>query len=206
MNKPASQITLAEVKNRFPGVGGVFLFKTSGMCSRLFILFSLLSPSATSFSFYTWCSLCLLYWWYSDAVSHHWSVIVDNWAQVPEIGDGEIFVQIKMKNKSTPDLRSLFTLPSEVTVVELYEDNNTEPSYFRLSKPSTEVTLQDIRSWYGPSGLFFFKTMVCIFQLCSVSVSAHLIIKGERRLLLDLLPERGFPGADVDRWYYSLQS
>jgi len=109
VNIPASQITLAEVKNRFPGVGGVFLFKTS------------------------------------DTVSHHWSVIVDNWAQVPEVGDGEIFVQIKMKNK-------------KVTVVELYEDNNMEPSYFRLTKAPNDVTLQDIRAWYGSSGLFFIKT------------------------------------------------
>lgn len=57
-------------------------------------------------------------------------------------------------------------LLSEVTVVELYEDNNNEPSYFRLSKPANEVTLQDIRAWYGPSGLFFFKTLVSV-QVCS---------------------------------------
>lgn len=42
VNKPASQITLAEVKNRFPGVGGVFLFKTSGsrmpvLCDSFFL-------------------------------------------------------------------------------------------------------------------------------------------------------------------------
>jgi hypothetical protein len=38
VHKPASQITLAEVKNRFPGVGGVFLFKTSGTSFLTFFL------------------------------------------------------------------------------------------------------------------------------------------------------------------------
>jgi len=109
VNKPASQITLMEVKDNFPGASGVFLFKT-----------------------------------FDTNGSHHWSIVIDNFAMVPSI-DGEVFVQIKMKNRSK-------------TVVELRCEGGIA-SYFRLDKPASEVTLVDLRPFYGgPPGIFLFKT------------------------------------------------
>jgi len=106
--KPASQVTLMEVKDNFPGACGVFLFKTF------------------------------------DGNGHHWSIVIDSFANVPSI-DGEVIVQIKMKNRPK-------------TVVELRCEGGP-PAFFRLDKPASEVTLVDLRPFYGgPPGIFLFKT------------------------------------------------
>eukprot|EP01124_Arcella_intermedia_P002563 TRINITY_DN11397_c0_g1_i1.p1 TRINITY_DN11397_c0_g1~~TRINITY_DN11397_c0_g1_i1.p1 ORF type:complete len:289 (+),score=43.49 TRINITY_DN11397_c0_g1_i1:97-867(+) len=79
-----------------------------------------------------------------DGASHHWSIVIDNFANVPSI-EGDIVVQIKMKNRAK-------------TVVELRSEGGI-PGYFRLDKPANEVTLLDIRPFYGgPPGIFLFKT------------------------------------------------
>jgi len=57
--------------------------------------------------------------------------VIDNFAHVPSI-DGEVIVQIK---------------------------HNGPPAFFRLDKPASEVTLVDLRPFYGgPPGIFLFKT------------------------------------------------
>eukprot|EP01125_Pyxidicula_operculata_P013162 TRINITY_DN4356_c0_g1_i4.p1 TRINITY_DN4356_c0_g1~~TRINITY_DN4356_c0_g1_i4.p1 ORF type:complete len:139 (+),score=15.79 TRINITY_DN4356_c0_g1_i4:462-878(+) len=79
-----------------------------------------------------------------DQVGHHWSILLDNFASVPSL-DGDVVVQIKMKNRAK-------------TVVELSSEGEP-PSYFRLDKPANEVTLVDIRPFYGGApGVYMFKT------------------------------------------------
>jgi len=115
INKPASLITLLEVKDNFPGSYGTFLFKT-------------LDPTG----------------------SYHWSVLLDNFSPVPAF-EGEVVVQIKMKTLAR-------------TVISITEDLGqpgapAQPSYIRLDKLASHVTLQDIRPFYGGQpGIFLFKT------------------------------------------------
>jgi len=80
-----------------------------------------------------------------DPESHHWTVVVGDFGPVPFIDD-RIVVQVKMKGKKK-------------SVVELHVEGDPDPCYFRLCKDPTEVTLTDIKGFYGgPSGIFFFKT------------------------------------------------
>lgn len=87
-----------------------------------------------------------------DATGFYWSILLDNFAAVPSL-DGEVVVQIKMKNTAK-------------TVIEITEESGLNPlglaspaAYIRLDKPATTVTLQDIRPFYGGQpGIFLFKT------------------------------------------------
>jgi len=122
INKPASLITLLEVKDNFPGSYGTFLFKT-------------LDPTGT----------------------FHWSVLLDNFSPVPAL-DGEVVVQIKMKNAAKTVIEITEELSAGLTGTGAVTPPSG-PSYIRLDKPASNVTLQDIRPFYGGQpGIFLFKT------------------------------------------------
>jgi len=122
INKPASLVTLLEVKDNFPGSYGTFLFKT-------------LDPTGT----------------------FHWSVLLDNFSPVPAL-DGEVVVQIKMKNTAKTVIEITEELSAGLTGTGAVTPPSG-PSYIRLDKAAASVTLQDIRPFYGGQpGIFLFKT------------------------------------------------
>jgi len=122
INKPASLITLLEVKDNFPGSYGTFLFKTL-----------------------------------DTANTFYWSVLLDNFAAVPAL-DGEVVVQIKMKGPARTVIEISEELSAGLTGTGAVTPN-TGPTYIRLDKPASQVTLQDIRPFYGGQpGIFLFKT------------------------------------------------
>jgi len=123
INKPASLVTLMEVKDNFPGSCGTFLFKT-------------LEPSG---------------------IQYHWSILLDNFVPVPAI-DGDVVVQIKMKNTAKTVIEITEELSAGLTGAGAVTPP-AGPSYIRLDKVASLITLQDIRSFYGGQpGIFLFKT------------------------------------------------
>jgi len=87
----------------------------------------------------------------------HWSVVLDSFSPVPS-QDGDVVVQIKMKGPARTVIEISEELSAGLTGTGAITPNSG-PTYIRLDKPASSVTLQDIRPFYGGQpGIFLFKT------------------------------------------------